>query len=226
MDYQLKGLILNHTLKSYVITPIESANVLKVTMKFYGGYKYKSPSKRRRDMLRKKRFLAKFRKDPVLVPVPFLEPGQSPHPVSLGGPVLATMEASLLKQVHEIEEQIRGFCERWDWLAKEAEQAEKEWEKVSNWVRDLLDQRVDLRVEIGSMELELEQLKEERDRMQREISGLGGAHQVAASSVSGKSQGASAGPRAPKKKKAKQKRHPGLPSQERQEYYKSYLANL
>ena len=226
MDYQLKGLILNHTLKSFAITPIESANVLKVTMKFYGDYKYKSPSKRRRDMLRKKRFLAKFRKDPVLVPVPFLEPGQSPHPVSLGGPVLATMEASLLKQVHEIEEQIRGFHERWDRLAKEAEQAEKEQEKVSNWVRDLLDQRVDLRVEIGSMELELEQLKEERDRMQREISGLGGAHQVAASSVSGKSQGASAGPRATKKKKAKQKRHPGLPSQERQEYYKSYLANL
>ena len=148
MDYQLKGLILNHTLKSYAITPIESANVLKVTMKFYGGYKYKSPSKRRRDMLRKKRFLAKFGKDPVLVPVPFLEPGQSPHPVSLGGLVLATMEAPLLKQVHEIEEQIRGFCERQDQLAKEAEQAEKEWEKISNWVRDLLDQRVDLRVGI------------------------------------------------------------------------------
>ena len=52
-------------------------------------------------------------------------------------------------------------------MAKEAEQAEKEQKKVSNWVRDLLDQRVDLRVEIGSMELELEQLKEERDRMQR-----------------------------------------------------------
>ena len=83
-------------------------------------------------MLRKKRFLAKFRKDSVLVPVPFLEPGQSPHPVSLGGPVLATMEASLLKQVHEMEEQIRGFPERWYRLAKEAEQAEKEWEKVSN----------------------------------------------------------------------------------------------
>ena len=177
-------------------------------------------------MLRKKRFLAKFRKDPFLVPVPFLEPGQSPHPVSLGGLVLATMEAPLLKQVHEIEEQIRGFHERWDRLANEAEQAESEWEKVSNWVRDLLDQRVDLRVEIGSMELELEQLKEERDRMQREISGLGGAQQVATSSVLGKSQGASAGPRTPKKKKTKQKRLPGLPSQERQEYYKSCLVNL
>ena len=183
MDYQLKGLILNHTLKSYAITPIESANVLKVTMNFYGGYKYKSPSKRRRDRLRKKRLLAKFRKDPVLVPVPILEPGQSPHPVSLGRLVSATMEASLLKQAHEIEEQIRGFHERQDQLAKEAKQAEKEWEKVSNWVRDLLDQRVDLRVEIESMGLELEQLKEERDRMQREVSGLGGAHKVAGSSV-------------------------------------------
>ena len=29
MDYQLKGLILNRTLKSYAITPIESPNVLK-----------------------------------------------------------------------------------------------------------------------------------------------------------------------------------------------------
>ena len=162
------------------------------------------------------------------MPVPFLGPGQSPHPVSLGVPVLATVEAALLKQVHEIKEQIRGVCERQDLLAKEAEQAEKEQEKVSNWVRDLLDQRVDLRVEIGSMELELEleQLKEERDRMQREVSGLGGAHQVAVSSVSGKSQDASTGPRAPKKKRIKQKRHASLPSQERQEYYKSYLAHL
>ena len=195
-------------------------------MRFYGGYKYKSPSKRRRDRLRKKRFLAKFRKDPVLVPVPFLELGQSPHPMCLGGPVLATMEASLLKQVHEIEEQIREFCERQDRLAKEVEQAEKEWEKVSNWVRDLFDQRADWRVKIHRMELELEQLKEERDRVQWVTSGLSGSGQVAASSVSGKPQGASAGPRASIKKKPKQKRHPGLPSQERQEDYKSYLAHL
>ena len=70
MDSRLKGIILNHTLKSYKITPIESANVLRVTMKFYGGFKYKSPSKRRRDKLRKEKFLAKFRRDPILVPSP------------------------------------------------------------------------------------------------------------------------------------------------------------
>ena len=105
-------------------------------------------------------FLAKFRKDSVLVPVPFLEPGQSPHPVSLGGPVLAI---TLLKQVHEIEEQIRGFHEQWDHLAQEAERAEKEREQISNWVRDLLNQRADLRIEIRKIEQELDQIKEERD---------------------------------------------------------------
>ena len=61
MDSQLKGLILNRTLKSYTITPIESNNVLEVTMKFYGGYKYKSASKRRRDRLRKERFWQSLR---------------------------------------------------------------------------------------------------------------------------------------------------------------------
>ena len=39
MDSQLKGIILKYTLKSYKITPIESANVLRVTMKFYGCFK-------------------------------------------------------------------------------------------------------------------------------------------------------------------------------------------
>ena len=77
MDSQLKGLILNRTLKSYTIIPIESNNVLEVTMKFYGGYKYKSPSKRRRDRLRKERFLARFKRDPLLVPIHFLGPGHS-----------------------------------------------------------------------------------------------------------------------------------------------------
>ena len=223
MDYQLKGLILNCTLKSYTITPTESANVLKVTMRFYGGYKYNSPCKRRKDRLRKK-FLAMFRKDSVLVPIPFLEPGQFPHPVSLGGPVLTTMEAALLKQVHEIEEQIRGFCKWWDHLAQEAERAKKEKEQINNWVRDLLDQRADLRIEIWKMEGELDQLKEERSL---EASGLSSAGLGVASSVSGLSKGASAGPSAPKKKKkGKQKRHPGLSLEERQEYYKAYLSYL
>ena len=43
MDFRLKGIILNHTLKSYKITPIESANVLRVTMMFYGGFQVQKP---------------------------------------------------------------------------------------------------------------------------------------------------------------------------------------
>ena len=71
MDSQLKGIILNHTLKSYKITPIKRANVLEVTMRFYGGFKYKSPSKRRQDRFREEKLLAKFKRDPLLVPIPF-----------------------------------------------------------------------------------------------------------------------------------------------------------
>ena len=64
------------------------------------------------------------------------------------------------------------------------------------------------------------------EKKELEASGMKGP--VVTSSVSGLSQGgASTETRAPrKKKKNKQKRHPGLPSQERQEYYKSYLGHL
>ena len=107
MDSRLKGIILNCTLKSYKITPIESANVLRVTMMFYGSFKYKSPSKRRRDKLRKEKFLAKFRRDPILVPIPFLEPGQSPSPAVLGGPVLESMATAFATEMKEVVAEIK-----------------------------------------------------------------------------------------------------------------------
>ena len=71
---------------------------------------------------------------------------------------------------------------------------------------------------------ELTQL--EARKKESEASGLKGP--VVTSSVSGLSQGgASAETRAPtKKKKNKQKRHPGLSPQEKQEYCKLYLAHL
>ena len=43
MDSRLKGIILNGTLKSNRITPIERANVLEVTMRFYGGFQVQEP---------------------------------------------------------------------------------------------------------------------------------------------------------------------------------------
>ena len=77
----------------------------------------------------------------------------------------------------------------------------------------------------NSKKEELAQLEARKKEL--EASGLKGP--IVTSSVLGLSQdGASAEPRAPEKKKGKQKpkRHPDLPSQEGQGYYKSYLAHL
>ena len=226
MDSQLKGLIFNHTLKSYTITPIESNNVLEVTMKFYGGYKYKSPSKRRRDGFRKERFLAKFKRDPLLVPIPFLEPGHSPSPVALGGPVCSAITTAFMTQAEEMLQDMKDLCHQWDCVAQEAGKAEKEWEKMRQQVWDL---RSVVRGELESLEQELQSKKDELAQLEArkemlEASGFAPGVSVRAP---GMSMGASAEPSAPKKKKKKkQKRHPGLPSQEGQEYYKSYLVHL
>ena len=231
MDFRLKGIILNHTLKSYKIPTIESANVLRVTMKFCGGFKYKSPSERRRDKLRKEKFLARFRRDPILVPIPFLEPGQSPSPAVLGGPVLESIATAFTMEMEEVVAEIKRLHQKHIHLAQEAEDAEKQRDKMFNWVHDLMDQRHAVKADIWRLEQDLNGKKEELVQLEArknelEASGLKGP--VVASSFSGLSQGgASAETRAPtKKKKNKQKRHPGWPSQERQEYYQSYLGHL
>ena len=204
MDSQLKGIILNHTLKSYKITPIESANVLGVTIMFYGGFKYKSPSKRRRDKLRKEKFLAKFRRDSILVPIPFLEPGQSPSSAVLGGPVLESMATAFATEMEEVVAEIKRLCQKHICLAQEAEDAAQEREWLSNWMRDLMDQRHEIKAEIWRLEQDLNSKKEELAQLEArkkelEASGLKGP--IVASSVSGLSQGgASAETRAPTKK--------------------------
>ena len=226
MDSQLKGLILNCTLKSYTITPTESNNVLEVTMTFRGGYKYKSPSKRRRDRLRKERFLAKFKRDPLLVPIPFLEPGQSPSPVALGGPVCSAITTAFMTQAEEMLQDMKDLCHQQDCLAQEAGKAEKEWEKMCQQVQDL---RSVVRGELESLEQELQSKKDELAQLEarKEMLEASGFAPGISVSAPGMSMGASAEPSAPKKKKKKkQKRHPGLPSQEGQEYYKSYLVHL
>ena len=108
MDYQLKGFILNHTLKSYAITLVESANVLKVTMKFYGVISTGIPARGAGTGSGRKGSWPSSGRILFWCQCPSSKPGQSPHPVSLGGLVLATMEAALHKQVHVIEEQIKG----------------------------------------------------------------------------------------------------------------------
>ena len=125
MDAQLKGIILNHTLKSYTITAIEIANVFKVTMRFYGSFMYTRSSKRRRDRLKREKFLAKFKRDPLLVPIPFLEPGQSPFLVALGGPVHLAITTAFTTQAEDLVDGIKRLHHRWNCLVQEAEDAEK-----------------------------------------------------------------------------------------------------
>ena len=131
----------------------------------------------------------------------------------------------------EVVAEIKRLHQKHICLAQEAEDAEKEREQMSNWVHDLMDQRYEIKAEIWSLEQDLNSKKEElaqQEARKKELEASGLKGPIAASSVSGLSQGgASAETRAPtKKRKNKHKRHHGLPTQEEQEYYKSYLAHL
>ena len=193
-------------------------------MKFYVVYKYKSPSKRRQDRLRKERFLAKFKRDPLLVPIPFLEPSNSPSPVALGGPVCSAITTTFMTEAEEVLEDMKDLCHQWDHMAQEAGKAEKEWEKMCKQVWDLGSV---VRGELESLEQELQSKKDALAQLEakKEMLEASGFAPEVSVRVLGTSMDASAEPSTPKKKK-KQKRHPGLPSQEGQEYYKSYLVHL
>ena len=208
MDYKLKGLILNCTLKSYTFTPIDSTNMLKVTMNLQV-----------QDPQQEEEQLAQEGKVPGQVQEGFC-PGASslswvwliPHPVSLGGPVHAATTAASI--IHGRWDQ--GLHHWWDCLSQEAEKAEKEW-----------DQRSDVNDELWRLDQDLKRKKEELEQLKSKASGLDNDGPVVPSSISGqKSWGASAETRAPKKKNSKQRRHPSLPLEERQEYIKPYLAHL
>ena len=59
------------------------------------------------------------------MPLPFLEPGKSPDPVSLGRPVQATVSTSLVMQAKEMVEEMRGFHHQQDCQAQEVEKTEE-----------------------------------------------------------------------------------------------------
>ena len=90
-------------------------------MKFYRGYKYKGPRKRGSDRLRKKRFLAQFRNDLLLVTVLCLQPGQSPHPTSLRRPVPVVEGNALIKQADDAVDVLQRLHHLQDFMAKEVE---------------------------------------------------------------------------------------------------------
>ena len=89
-------------------------------------------------------------------------------------------------------EGMRELCQQQDCLAKEAEEAEKERDRMGNWVHDLIDQRSDLQGEMHQLEQELAQL--EAMKKELEASGLCLSSPVVPSSVSQLSKSASARP--------------------------------
>ena len=123
--------------------------------------------------------------------------------------------------------EMKKLCDKHNHFTQEADDAEKERARMSNWVLDLMDQRADMERELCQMELEIRRKKGELAQLKarkREWEDSGLDCLVVTSSFSGQqSLGASAEPGTPKKKKKSKQmpmRHPGLPSQEEQEYYK------
>ena len=112
--------------------------------------------------------------------------------------------------------EIKRLCQKHICLAQEAEDADKEREQMSNWVRDLMDQRYEIKAEIWRLEQDLNSKKRnwhswKPEKKELEASGLKGP--IVASSVSGLPQGgASAETRAPTKKKEKQTKETPCPA--------------
>ena len=166
MDSRLKGIILYHTLKSYKITPIESANVLRVTMKFYGVSSTRAPargggtSSGRRNSWPSLGELLFWCQSPSWSLV-------NPLPLpSLGGPVPEAIITAFCTEVEELVAETKKMCKKLIHLAQEAEDAEKQRDRMCNWVLDLKDQKYDVQKEIWKLEQDLNGKKEELAQLQ------------------------------------------------------------
>ena len=71
-------------------------------------------------------FLTKFKRDPLLVAIPFLDPDQSPLPVTLTGPVCATITTAFITKAEEMVKEMKDLHHQRDCLAQEVDKAEKE----------------------------------------------------------------------------------------------------
>ena len=82
----------------------------------------------------RKGFWQSLREILSLYQFPFLEPGHSPSPVALGGPVCSAITTALMTQAEEMLQDMKDLCHQWDCLAQEAGKAEKKWEKMCQQV--------------------------------------------------------------------------------------------
>ena len=136
------------------------------------------------------------------MPIPFLEPDQSPSPVDLGGPVCSAIATAFMTQAEEMLQDMKDLCHQQDCLAQEAGKAEKEWEKMCKQVQDL---RSVVRSELERLEQELQSKKDELAQLEarKEILEASGFAPRVSVRTPGMSMGTSAEPSAPKRKSNK-----------------------
>ena len=149
--------------------------------------------------------MAKLKRDTLLVPIAFLEPGQSPSPVTLGQPVCWAIATAFTTQAEDIVEEIKMMHDKHNHLDQETEKAVKEGARMSNWVLDLKDKKYKVQKEMQKLEQKLKDIKEGQawlEAMKKELEASGLKGPIVTTSVLGLSEGgASAEPRTPKNKK-------------------------
>ena len=77
------------------------------------------------------------------MPIPFLEPGQIPIPVALGALIHTIISTAFITHTKEAVGEIKRLHQKLNYLAQEAEDAEKEMDRMCNWMLDLTDQKSD-----------------------------------------------------------------------------------
>ena len=106
-------------------------------------------------------FLAKFKRDPLLVPISFLEPGQSPSPIILDQPVCWAIATAFTIQAEDIVGEIKMMHDNSNCLAQETEKAVKEGARMSNWVLYLKNEKYEVQKEMQKLEQKLKYMKED-----------------------------------------------------------------
>ena len=115
------------------------------------GGSYKDPQQKEERYAMKQTFLAQFRRNPELMPVPILKPGSSQHAI-----FPRAVSASVVTQA-----MLQNLCNAWeevqklhlsDQVAQEVQEAEEELKQSRICVMDLMDQKAKLRAETWLME--------------------------------------------------------------------------
>ena len=143
MDPQLKGIILNCTLKSYSISPIKGLMCLRSQLASMGVSSTRAPARgggtgsgrRSSCHIQEGSFLGA---NPLLIAWPI------PFPCHPGSTSMLAIATAFSTQTGDIVDEIKMMHDKCNYLAQETEDAVKEGARMSNWVLDLKAQKYDV----------------------------------------------------------------------------------